>query len=77
MHPGRADLVPVGLLTPLITMIELERLTNIQLEELRFALHHLLARSEPGTADRRNILASLENIDWVCNRRNVRLGPSL
>lgn len=45
----------------LFTMIELERLTNIQLQELRSALHHLLAQSEPGTAD----------------RRNVRLGPSL
>ena len=45
----------------LFTMIELERLTNIQFQELRIALHHLLAQSEPGTAD----------------RRNVRLGPSL
>lgn len=61
----------------LFTMIELEHLTNIQLEELRIALHRLLAQSEPGTADRSNILATLENIDWVYNRRNVRLGPSL
>lgn len=60
----------------LFTMIELERLTNIQLEELRCVLHHLLALSEPDTADRRNILASLENIDRVCNRRNVRPAPS-
>lgn len=61
----------------LFTMIELERLTNIQLEELRFALHHLLAQSEPGTADRRNILASLENIDWVCNSSRAERVPSL
>lgn len=60
----------------LFTMIELERLTNIQLEELRIALHHLLAQSEPDTAERRNILATLENIDWVSNRRKLRLGPS-
>ncbi len=55
----------------LFTMIELERLTNNQLEELRIALHHLLALSEHGSADRRNILASLENIDRVCNCRSL------
>lgn len=60
----------------LFTMIELERLTNNQLEELRTALHRLLALSEPGTTDRRNILASLENIDRVRNRRSVRYAPS-
>lgn len=60
----------------LFTMIELECLTNIQLEELRIALHHLLALSESGTADRRNILASLENIDRVCNRRKANRAPS-
>lgn len=61
----------------LFTMIELERLTNNQLEELRFALHHLLALSEPDTAERRNILASLENIDRVCNRRIVKHVPPI
>lgn len=61
----------------LFTMIELESLTNNQLEELRFALHRLLALSESGTADRRNILASLENIDRVCNRRTANHVPSL
>jgi len=47
----------------LFTMIELERLTNTQLEELRMALHHLLALSKAGSADRSNILASLENVN--------------
>ncbi len=61
----------------LFTMIELERLTNNQLEELRIALHRLLALSDPGTADRRNILASLENIDRVCNYRRAKRAPSL
>ena len=61
----------------LFTMIELERLTNIQLEELRIALHHLLAQSEPSTADRRNILATLENIDRVCNYRRAERVPSI
>ena len=56
-------------MTRLFSMIELERLTNIQLEELRIALHHLLALSEPGTSNRRNILASLENIDRVMELR--------
>lgn len=60
----------------LFTMIELEHLNNNQLEELRIALHHLLALSEPGTTDRRNILASLENIDRVWNRRMARPAPS-
>lgn len=60
----------------LFTMIELERLTNNQLEELRIALHHLLALSEPDTADRRNILASLENIDRVWSRQMAKLAPS-
>jgi hypothetical protein len=61
----------------LVTMIELEQLTNNQLEELRITLHHLLALSEPGTADRRNILASLENIDRVRNRRTVKHVPPI
>ena len=61
----------------LFTMIELERLTNIHLEELRIALHHLLAQSEPDTAERRNILATLENIDRVCNYRRAERVPSL
>ena len=57
----------------LFTMVELERLTNIQLEELRIALHHLLALSEQGTAERRNILASLKNIDRAQNRKQSTL----
>ncbi|WP_208354177.1 hypothetical protein [Pseudaestuariivita rosea] len=61
----------------LVTMIELERLTNNQLEELRIALHHLLALGEPGTTDRRNILASRENIDRVCNYHRAKRAPSL
>ncbi|WP_162617262.1 hypothetical protein [Litorivita pollutaquae] len=58
-------------------MIELEHLTNIQLEGLRIVLHRLLAQSEPSTADRRNILATLDNIDWVCNYRRAERVPSL
>jgi hypothetical protein len=57
-------------------MIELERLTNTQLEELRIALYHLLALSEPGTTDRPNILASLENIDRVCSCRKANCAAS-
>ncbi|WP_299961646.1 hypothetical protein [uncultured Roseobacter sp.] len=49
----------------LITMTELERLTNKQLQELRIALHRLLAMNEPETANRRNILSTLENIDTI------------
>lgn len=61
----------------LFIIIELERLTNNQLEELRIKLHRLLALSEPATADRRNVLASLENIDRVCNCRKANCTPSL
>ncbi|OWU66736.1 hypothetical protein [Phaeobacter sp. 22II1-1F12B] len=53
------------------TIYELEQLTNDQLDELHAIFHQLLSASEPGTAERRNILASLENIDCVRNRRHA------
>jgi len=60
----------------LFTIIELERLTASQLEYLRITLHRLLVLSDADTAERRNILASLENIDRVCNRRRAAPTPS-
>ena len=60
----------------LFTIIELERMTDSQLEHLRDLLHRLLALSEADTAERRNILASLENIDRVRNLRNAAPAPS-
>ncbi|MBF9045452.1 hypothetical protein HKCCE4037_19105 [Rhodobacterales bacterium HKCCE4037] len=60
----------------LFTIIELERMTDSQLEHLRITLHRLLALSDADTAERRNILASLENIDRVRNRRYADPAPS-
>jgi hypothetical protein len=60
----------------LFTIIELERMTDSQLEHLRILLHRLLAMSDADTAERRNILATLENIDRVRNRRHATPAPS-
>ena len=46
----------------LITMHELNGLTTQELGELYQLFSMLLVETEPGTADRRNILATLENI---------------
>jgi len=61
----------------LFTIIELERMTDSELEQLRVTLHRLLALSDADTAERRNILATLENIDRVRNRRYAAPSPSL
>jgi len=61
----------------LFTMIELERLSDRQLVRLRVMLHGFLARSHFESSDRRNILASIENIGRVCNRRRAMNAPSL
>lgn len=60
----------------LYNIFELERMTDIQLEDLHATLHHLLAMSDADTAERRNILATLENITLVRNRRNAAPAPS-
>lgn len=61
----------------LFAIIELERMTDNQLERLRVTLNRLLALSDADTAARRNILATLENIDLVRNRRYAASAPSL
>ena len=60
----------------LFTIIELERMTDSQLEHLRVHLHRMLALSDADTAERRNILATLENIDRVRHRRIAAPTPS-
>lgn len=47
----------------LLTMHELQGLTAQQLGELHQHFLALLATTDPATADRRNILATLENIE--------------
>lgn len=59
----------------LFTIIELERMTDSQLEHLRITLHRLLALTDADTAERRNILATLENLDRVRNRRYASPAP--
>ena len=60
----------------LYTIFELERMTTRELEHLRISLHRLLVLSDADTAERRNILASLENIDRVRYRRRATPAPS-
>ena len=55
----------------LFTTYELERLTDDELDELFSILNRLLVQTKAGTADRRNLLASLENITLVRNRRSA------
>ena len=56
----------------LITIFELEQLTQTELEELHLILLKLLMVTEPNTADRRNILATLENIETVLGQNLVQ-----
>lgn len=56
----------------LITIFELEQLTQTELEDLHLILFKLLMATEPNSADRRNILASLENIETVLGQKLVR-----
>ncbi|MFK7878145.1 hypothetical protein [Roseobacter sp.] len=53
------------------------RLSTDALIELRAVLNRLLICSQIGSADRRNILASLENLDRVFSRRLATYRPSL
>ena len=56
----------------LITIFELEQLTQTELEDLHLILFKLLMATEPNSSDRRNILASLENIETVLDQKLVR-----
>lgn len=47
----------------LITRFELASRPRAELYALRRAVFNVLARSTPGTPERRNALASLENLD--------------
>jgi len=53
----------------IITMYELNGLTDQELGELHQLLTLLLAESDPASQERRNILASLENIKRVLGHR--------
>lgn len=47
----------------LITRFELASRPGVELYALRRAVFNILARSAPDSAERRNALASLENLD--------------
>ncbi len=56
---------------PIITIIILEGMSDTDLLTLYDALWRALIQSDIGSADRRNILASMENIETVLHRRRT------
>ncbi|MFQ5715863.1 MAG: hypothetical protein ACE5GQ_02050 [Nitrospinales bacterium] len=56
----------------LITRHELAKLNLAQLHQLYQILQKALAQTSPGTPERRNCLASLENIQREMNQRRTR-----
>jgi len=56
----------------LFTIFELEQLSDNQLDHLHHILSRLLMTTEPNSPDRRNILATLENIEFVLGLNPVR-----
>ena len=55
----------------MITTQELQRLSLAELQTLFRQVHSELARSAPGSADRRNALASLETIAAAIHARHL------
>lgn len=56
----------------LITQYELAALHTVELHLLTREVFNALARSAPGSADRRNCLASLENLKREIAARSMR-----
>lgn len=56
----------------LITIVELEQLTQTEHEDLHLILFKLLMATKPNSAYRRNLFASLENIEAVLDQKQVR-----
>ena len=62
----------------LFTIFELEQLSDHQLDHLQHILNRLLITTEPNSPDRRNILATLENIEIVLGQKPIlQIGYSL
>ena len=55
----------------IITASELQNKTDIELSALFRKVSQQVTKSEPGTPERRNALASLENIQRVINTRYI------
>ena len=60
----------------LLTIAELQRRTEPELRTLFRTVSEGLTRSAPGTPDRRNSLATLENIETVLRNRQTRPAPA-
>ncbi|PCH94952.1 MAG: hypothetical protein COB84_06830 [Rhodobacteraceae bacterium] len=56
----------------LFTIFELEQLSDSLLDHLHHILSRLLITTEANSADRRNILATLENVEIVLGLKPVR-----
>ena len=56
----------------LFTIYELEQQSDNQLENLHYVLYRLLMATKPNSPDRRNILATLENIEIVLGQKPIR-----
>ena len=63
-------------MSKIITISELQRRSLQELHGLQREMHAQLARSEPGSAERRNALANLENIGRAISLRHAA-GPPL
>ena len=63
-------------MSQIITAHELENRSLGELEALYRKVFDELVRSEPDSAERRNALASLENISRVLNKRRTSGSPS-
>lgn len=62
----------------LFTIFELEQLSDHQLDHLHHILSRLLITTKTNSPDRRNILATLENIEIVLGQKPIRqIGYSL
>lgn len=56
----------------LFTIFELEQLSDSQLDHLHHILSRLLMPTEQNSPDRRNILATLENIETIWGQKPIR-----
>lgn len=56
----------------LFTIFELEQLSDSQLDHLHHILSRLLMATEAGSSDRRNILATLKNIEAIWGQKPIR-----
>lgn len=59
----------------IITNAALHRCSLAELQRLYASVHHELVRSAKGSPERRNALASLENISRAMRQRRMQAGP--